>query len=256
MPRSPSTFTRRARYAPTRIFGELIARYGAALARTHVAADAAIIWPPSLFAPGSLNGADFSAFAGATIAMQRSCNARGLTCTLVDLIADGNRTLGSRPLLLPLASLGPAHGSHATHGHRATGRITPIGTAGLRRVVSARIRASGNASDVTLLLANDASYAFIVAINPSGARRRIGAVRVRLANRAVVVAGFVLPARGARVIPVGISAATPPGAPVPRLGSPPPFRDPDGTSFANGRLRVVFAPFAGARVAELSDGRT
>jgi hypothetical protein len=58
------------------------------------------------------------------------------------------------------------------------------------------------------------------------------------------------------VIPVGISATTPAGAPVPRLGNPPPFRDPDGTSLANGHLRVVFAPFAGARVAELSDGLT
>ena len=245
-----------ARYAPTRIFGDLIARYGAALARTHVAADASIIWPPSLFAPGSLNGADFSAFAGATIAMQRACNARGLSCTLVDLIADGNRTLGSRPLLLPLLPSDPLMGRMQP---TAIARLAGLHRSG-RLVfdassvhVSAR---SGNASDVTLLLANDSSYAFIVAINPSGARRRIGAVRVRLANRAVVVAGFVLPARGARVIPVGISAATPPGAPVPRLGSPPPFRDPDGTSFANGRLRVVFAPFAGARVAELSDGRT
>jgi hypothetical protein len=115
---------------------------------------------------------------------------------------------------------------------------------------------SKKASDVTLLLADDSSYGFIVAINPSGARRRIGAMRVRLANRTVAVAGFALQARGARVIPVGISAATPVGAPVPRLGSPPPFGDPDGTSLANGRLRVVFAPFAGARVAELSDGRT
>ena len=41
---------------------------------------------------------------------------------------------------------------------------------------------------------------------------------------------------------------------MPRLGSPPPFRDPDGTTLANAHLRVVFAPFAGARVAELSDG--
>src|SRR5580700_6102684 len=99
-----------ARYAPTRIFGDLITRYGAALARTHIAADASIIWPPSLFAPGSLSDADFSALAGATIAMQRACNDRGLSCTLVDLIADGNRTLGSRLLLLPLLPSDPVMG--------------------------------------------------------------------------------------------------------------------------------------------------
>jgi amino acid transporter len=244
------------RYGPTRMFGNLIARYGTALARTHVAADASIIWPPSLFAPGSLSGADFSALASATIAMQRACNARGLSCTLVDLIADGDRALRSQPLLLPLLP-----------SDRLTHRMQPAAVArlaALRRLgklafdasslqVSERFR---KLSGVTLLLADDSSYAIIVAINPSSAQRHIDAMRVRLANRTVVVAAFELQARGTRVIPVGISAATPAGAPVPRLGSPPPFRDPDGTSLANGRLRVVFAPFAGARIAELSDGET
>jgi hypothetical protein len=119
-------------------------------------------------------------------------------------------------------------------------------------LASARFRKT---SDVTLLLANDFSYGFVVAINPSGVPRRIAAMRVPLANRSVAVAAFDLPARGARVIPVGISAETPVGAPAPRLGSPPPFQDPEGTSIANGRLHVVFAPFAGARIAELSDGQ-
>jgi amino acid transporter len=245
-----------ARYAPTRIFGDLITRYGAALARTHIAADASIIWPPSLFAPGSLSDADFSALAGATIAMQRACNDRGLSCTLVDLIADGNRTLGSRLLLLPLLPSDPVMGRMQPAAVTRLAALQRSGrlAAGPSSVhVSERFR---KASDVTILLANDSSYAFVVAINPSGVRRRIGAMRVRVANRTVAVAGFVLPARGARVIPIGISAAAPAGAPLPRLGSPPPFRDPDGTSLANGRLRVVFAPFAGARVAELSDGRT
>jgi amino acid transporter len=244
------------RYAPTRIFGDLIARYGAALARTHIAADASIIWPPSLFAPGSLSGADFSAFAGATIAMQRACSARGLSCTLVDLLADGDRALRSQPLLLPLLPTDPLM-------HRiqpaAIAQLAALRRSGRLLFDASAVPVSApprKASDVTLLLANDSSYGFIVAINPNGVLRRINAMRIHLANRTVVVAGFDLRPRSARVIPVGISAATPAGAPVPRLGSPPPFQDPDGTTLANGRLRVVFAPFAGARVAELSDGKT
>src|SRR5581483_5741324 len=38
-----------ARFAPTAGFGDDVGRYGTELARTHLAADAAIIWPPSLF---------------------------------------------------------------------------------------------------------------------------------------------------------------------------------------------------------------
>ena len=74
------------RYAPTRTFGDVFRRYGGLLARTHIAADASIIWPPSLFAPGSLSNDDFAALADATIAMQRACNARGL-----ELHARGSR---------------------------------------------------------------------------------------------------------------------------------------------------------------------
>ncbi|MBV8345829.1 MAG: amino acid permease, partial [Candidatus Eremiobacteraeota bacterium] len=55
------------RYSPTREFGDLVARYGPLLARTHVAADASIVWPASLFAPGSLSNEDFATLASATI---------------------------------------------------------------------------------------------------------------------------------------------------------------------------------------------
>ena len=64
--------------------------------------------------------------------------------------------------------------------------------------------------------------------------------------------------RGSRAACVSFPWASPLPAPseesVPAVGSPPPFRDPDGTTIANAHLRVVFAPFAGARVAELDDG--
>ena len=46
-----ATFRRRS-------FGDEIRRYGSLLARTHVVADAAIVWPPTLF-PASLTNGDF-----------------------------------------------------------------------------------------------------------------------------------------------------------------------------------------------------
>ena len=49
MPRLPSTCRRRRATRRPRAFGDDVRRYGALLARTHLAADAAIIWPPSLF---------------------------------------------------------------------------------------------------------------------------------------------------------------------------------------------------------------
>ena len=41
------------RYAPTRWFGDLIRAVWSAAGKTHVAADAAIVWPATLFAPGN-----------------------------------------------------------------------------------------------------------------------------------------------------------------------------------------------------------
>ncbi len=239
------------RYAATRAVGDLVRRYGGALAQTHVAADASIIWPPSMFVPGSLSNADFTAFADATIAMQHDCNSRGLTCTLADL----RNFSGAGPLLLSVLPSGPA-----------VGRLEPWAVSRLQELRQAgRLLADPSAVRVaarerrppwtTLLLADSGAYAFLVVVNPSDGTRRFGHIVVSLRGRARTIAPFSVAARGVRVIPVGISAPATTGAPVARLGTPPPFRDPDGTSISNARLRVVFAPFAGARVAELGNGQ-
>jgi amino acid transporter len=241
------------RYAPTRAFGDLVRRYGAWMARTHVVADASIVWPARLFAPGSLSNADFAALAGATIAMQRDCNARGLSCTLVDLAASGDRSLRSRTLLLPPI---PALTHRMTPGARS--RLNALRRSG--RLVSnvSSVRASSRSvrnSNVTLLLADDSTFGFVVAVNPRNGRWRVAPFSVRLARRTVKVAAFDVAARGARVVPIGVSASNAAPVSVPSLGSPPPFVDADGTSMTSTQLRVVFAPFAGARIAEISDKR-
>jgi amino acid transporter len=239
------------RYAPTRDFGDAIRRYGPQLAKTHIAADASIIWSPSLFEAGSLSADNFAALTDATIAMQRGCNARGLNCTLVDLAAGAGVT---RSLLLPLPPAGPAMGRmrpssvSILNALRASGRLVAEPSA-VR--APARYRRAPN---VTLLLADDLSYGFIVAVNPSRATRRVAVGSVALFHRRVRVRDFDVPPGGARIVAVGVSVPAPRDPPIPPLGSPPPFRDPDGVALANGRVRVVFAAFAGARIAELSDG--
>ncbi len=105
------------------------------------------------------------------------------------------------------------------------------------------------------LLANDRSYAFVAASNPSDTARSIGPLTVTLAKRRVVVPVFTLAARSARLIPVGLavgSAGARATANVP--ATPPPFADAGAVTLqsANARLRVAFAPNAGARIAELS----
>ena len=151
--------------------------------------------------PGSLSNADFTAFADATIAMQRDCNARGITCTLVDLRALSDDS----PLLLPVLPSGPA-----------VGRLEPWAVSRLQDLRQAgRLLADPSAVPVsarerrppwtTLLLADSGAYAFLVAVNQGAATRRVGPFAVSLRGRARVIAPFTIAARSMRVVPVGVS---------------------------------------------------
>lgn len=240
------------RYAPTRTFGDLIRAYGTPLARTHVAADVAIVWPATLFSPGTLTDDDFDLLASATIATQRACNSRGLSCTLVDLATTDDRAPPSTMLFPQVPSL------MARMRASSISRLRALHNAGRLFFDASSLPASRRpriGPNTTVLLAADSSYGFVVAINPSDSRRRIRAFTIRLAHRRVATAPFTLPARSVRVLPIGIAAATRVEAPMPARGTPPPFRDDGGTTMSSASLRVVFAPFAGARIAELGDGK-
>ena len=208
--------------------------------------------------------------AGATVAMQRACNARGLSCTLTDLA--GQRAIHGVTLLLPLLPSSPLMRRMQPW---ATARIVALRRSGRLLLDPSSVRIDvryRRAPNVTLLLANDSDYGFIVATNPSDASRRIAALHVRLSRGTATVQAFYLQPLGTRIIAVGnaraasveptgviLSGATRSGAqskdeaPPPR-GTPPPFSDPDGTAISSAHLQVVLAPFAGARIAELSDG--
>ncbi len=245
------------RYAPTRAFGETVRRYGPLLATTHIAADAAIVWPPSLFVPGSLTNADFTAYADATIAMQRDCNARGLACVLVDLAYAGDDAVRRYPaIVLPVLPTTIAEGRLQPWVPR---RLAALQRSGRLVGTLASIHAAATphaGPDATLLVADDGSYAFVDAVNPSDAQRIVPAMHVNLNKRRVLVPSFVVAARSAVLVPVGVREARA-SAPLPapaEPGTPPPFSDPGAVVLESAQLRVAVAPDAGARLAELSAG--
>ncbi|HEY5425890.1 MAG TPA: amino acid permease [Candidatus Tumulicola sp.] len=240
------------RYAPTAALGDDVRRYGPLLARTHPAADAGIIWPPSLFSSLALTNRDFRAFADATIAMQRDCNARRFTCQLVDLAYAGDAIVARyHTLVLPIVltprltrALEPPVARILTRlkrGHRIASGLASLNGSPLTRAPGA-----------TLLLADDDSYAFLDVVNPSDVPREIGPIQVALLHRRVAVRRFQIGPRSARLVPIGISARALSAAAAPPLPSaPPPFVDDGARIIAGTQLRVSFAPDAGARISEL-----
>jgi amino acid transporter len=246
---------RSPRYAPTAAFGGAVRRYGALLARTHPAADAGIIWPPSLFSSLALTNRDFRVFADATAAMQRDCGARMLTCELVDLAYADDATLERyRKLILPIVISPRLRAAMVRPVARILSRLKSrqrIG-AGLASLAAARpASAFAGAPGATLLLADDRSYGFVDVVNPSDAARTIGPMRVALEGRHIAIGRFALAARSARLIPVGVSLVDAHRAASPTPSPPPPFVDDAAEVLTSARLRIVFAPEAGARISEL-----
>jgi glycosyl hydrolase family 35 len=236
-----SRLERSMRYAPTAQFASDVSLYGARLARTHPVVDAAIVWPPSLFSAGSLSNARFAAFKDATIAMQRECADRRLTCSLVDLRYEDSATLRRiQHFLLPVSDY-PS---------------LPRWIA--KRVITtpAYVRPHlAGASDATLLIADDESFGFVDVINPSSTTRRTGPIRVTVGKASLTLPAFSLNARSARLLPILVPHMS--GRRV-LAGSatPPPFADATGITFHNNAgLFVTYAPGAGARIASLTDDR-
>jgi len=243
-----------ARYAPTAAVGAMLRRYGALLARTHVVNDAAIVWPPSLFTPKTLGNADFAAFADATIAMQRACATRGLTCTLVDLKPfDPRSPPHETPLLLPIV-ITPMLDAKMEPWARA--RIAALRRSGdlLRDASAVHARTGVMTPGVTLLRADDDSYGFIAAINPSDEARTLGPFRIPLRRRSVILPAFRLAARDGTLVPIGLPM---PGLRItasPSAVSPPGFAPPVTSLIQTDGITVAFGANAGARIAVFDAG--
>jgi amino acid transporter len=238
------------RYAPTFSIGDDLHRYGALLARTHLAADAGIIWPPSLFWSLTLTNREFRAFVDATVAMQRDCNARGLSCELVDLAyADDAR------LVMPIVLTPSLRAAIVAPVARRIERLERAGRIRTNLAFPAPVpRLTGANSGASLLVANDDTYGFIEAVNPSDQPREFGRMRVALSSREIDVPQFQLQARAVRLLAVGTPSLTEAAANSASnsFSAPSPFVDDRTLAIAGARLRIAFGPNAGARIWELS----
>ncbi len=249
-----SGLERAPRYLPTSEFGHDVRRYGALLARTHPSAGFGIIWPPSLFSSLALTNRDFRTFADATIAMQRDCNARGLTCELVDLAYADDASFGHYPkLVLPIVLTPRLLAAQVSPVARTLARLRRRGRIVANLTSAAESQGAG--SGATVLLADDDTYAFIEAVNPSDAPRTFGPLRIALSGGAAEVTRFQLAPRSQRLVPVGL---VPPvrklrdASTLQASTTPPPFAAVAAQVLDNGRVRLAFAPDAGARISELT----
>jgi amino acid transporter len=239
-----------ARYSPTAQFGRLIGAYGPPLAATHRVADAAIVWPPAMFEPSALHNSDVRAFADATIAAQRDCAERRLTCDVVDLSVSSAESLSHYGAIeLPIVLDGRLRSSLTA---RARTVVAALQRAGRWTTSLAPVRPVLDLPSATLLLANDGHYGFIDAVNSRDVTEQFGPVDVRLDGRAVHVPRFDVPAHGARLIPIGGTAAEPRTVWSVAVHTPPPFASSGEMSIAGDGVRAAFAPNAGARIAELT----
>jgi amino acid transporter len=190
LPRDPdrmSRFGRPARWAPTKRFGDEVRRYGALLSATHRVATIAIADEVSASDPAALSNDDIAAIAAGLKAALRTCNARGLTCDVVDLrFSSDARLRRYRTLVVP---------------HFVRPPLATI-TARLKRLAQAQITIRAQvpnvrANGITVLAGRDATFG--VAANWSNAPRRFGGV-TWTGTRSLRVPPFIVAARDARLI--------------------------------------------------------
>ena len=165
IPRDPdslATFGRPGRWAPTERFGDDVRRYGTLLAATHRVATIAIADEVSASDPAALSNDDIGAIADGLKAALRSCNARGLTCDVVDLrFSSDARLRRYRTLVVPPFVRPPLPAIAARLKRLAQNRIA------IRAQVPNEL-----GSGIAVLAGSDATFG--VAVNWSNAPRRFG----------------------------------------------------------------------------------
>jgi hypothetical protein len=224
-----------------------------------------------------MTNARVGALAAAATAALARCRALALTCRLVDLRYDKPAALAVKRLVLPVVD-------HAAFASVVRAHLTAFAHAGGRTygsVDAARVGivpAAGGIRDATLLLAPDGKSGILDVLNTAMTSRRVPATLLRLDGKRTRVSAFVVAARSARDIPLGVvPRAAPRGAaphlnlafppvmlPRPRIGSVSAkrsdvFRDGSATYvLENHDVRVVISADAGARsfvFEDLASGR-
>jgi hypothetical protein len=157
--------THQARWGPTAAFGTLIGDYGAALAQTHRAADAAVAYLTSAYDPERISNDQIAQIAQATMDAQRGCRIVRLSCSLVDLRYVSERDLQRYPVLIlpPNTVRAPmtARVRKTLAEYRANGGQV-VGSARSAHVASP---AAGGIPNAALLVSNDGTFAFLDIVN-------------------------------------------------------------------------------------------
>jgi len=273
IPRDPDALQTRgipARWAPTKQFGDEVARYGTLLAATHRVATIAIADEVSASDAATLTNDDVAAIAERLKAALRTCNARGLTCDVVDLRFSSNARLARyQTLVIPRFVQPPVPAVAA--------RLTRLARTSLTIVTQVPNR---RGSGITVLAGRDATFG--IAVNWSNTAQRFGGP-TWTGTQTRTIPPFTVGARDARLIVLtqransaAVAAIAPPRAPAPLARTPwvdlnarqavhvalpavPPgearvttgaaFGSGDRTvTLANARVVAVIVPDAGARL--------
>jgi len=272
------------RYAPSARFGTLVSRFGSELAATHVAAQAAIVWPATLYDPTQLTNRDVAVMQSVTMAAQQACRDRDLACDTIDLrFASPLAVARYSRIVLPPLTLPDA--ARVTPGASRT--IAQLSARGVLVESVARVAArspvEGVPSAVVLLGDTRSDPSFVNVTNWSDAAIRARNVRVRLPGGSIAtIAALDVAPRSSAILPLtahgnGNQAHLPIApSPSPAPGTNGSFafatgiwnvNEParaagDAIAFAqdvledgneqivveNDRIRMMFSPDAGARV--------
>ncbi len=270
------------RYAPTAAFGALVRRYGALLAQTAPAADAAIAYTTSAFTPSGITNDDVASIAQRTMEAQRGCRIMRITCALVDLRYERQRDLARyRVLIVPPQSV------RAHYIPLVREKLRAYRAGGGRIVASARAAqiaspAAGGIPNAALLAAPSGRFAFLDVVNYGRTALHTRAAHVHAGSFSSVVPPLSVPPRDALLLPLDVLPAS---APPPSVQIAPPlasnvriplragswvaaqlprvhgtvyradvYRDGyPAIVFENNNVRLIVSPCAGARALVFED---
>ncbi|HET6896090.1 MAG TPA: amino acid permease [Candidatus Baltobacteraceae bacterium] len=198
--------TPQARWKPTAAFGSLVARYGAQLAHTHRAADAAVSYLTSAYDPPNISNEDIAHIAQVTMDAQRGCRIMRISCSIVDL-----RYVPLSDLRRYAVLIVPPDGLHASFIPSVRQKLAAYRASGGRIVSSAR-RAhvaspvAGGVPNAALLVSDDRRFAFLDIVNYGRTQLHVRAARVHEGSFSAQVPAQTVPARDAVLVPLGAVA--------------------------------------------------
>ncbi len=195
--------TPQARWKPTAAFGSLVSQYGAQLARTHRAADAAVAYLTSAYDPSSISNDGIAHIAQVTMDAQRGCRIMRISCSLVDL-----RYVPLRDLQRYAVLIVPPGGLHGSFIPSVRQKLAAYRLGGGKIVSTARLAhiatpVAGGIPNAALLVSDDRRFAFVDIVNYARTPLHVTAARVHEGSFSAQVPAQTVPARGAVLLPLG-----------------------------------------------------